>query len=705
MLENLSPQEFDSSINAIAKDIKQRCGDRLYHQYNRLRVLGMAEAKELREVYTNINVIESPQQIKSRFNEKLNLLNNSDRFGNILGKISDRLKRGAEQNSEPDLNHTYLHKVAPQTISGIQAVSKYPKLVIWGKAGSGKTIFLKYLALQCLSDNFQSELVPILINLWEFIETAQHQTLSAYIIAKFVGYGVKDPQAIQQLMVKGKLLILLDGLDAVESERSVIWAIKRLEEEFPTNQILITCRTGACAYNFEAFTEVEIADFNNEQVNIFIRQWFKHHELTQKFKDNLADAVAIQDLATSPLLLTFLCLLFETSNLAFNYAEVMAGALELLMDKWDAQRNIERNIKRNIRGNIDPDFSQLPFSKVNKLDLLSYIAIVSFDQDKYLLKQSQLEHLISTYCQNYLQIKANKIDAQAVVSLMESHHGLLVEKANHTYAFWHLIFQEYFTAKRIVNSANPHAFTYLKERIGERPWHNVIVLAAGMLLNADELVQAIKFKTDLLLAKHQRLQEFLTWIHQHTAYLKVPYSRAAIRAFYLDVDLNNFRVLDRARALDQVHQRTLNRIEAKSTETEMFSDVFGNMDYVMTVALNIDLALYVLENPVLKLAGLLEPELRRSLQQLKAQPPNPQKEPQKFKQWWNVYGMGWAKDFRTVIIQHRKGTQDWEFTAAEEALLKQYHDFNMLLVNCLNMGTVTPSVRQEILETLFLPVC
>ncbi len=695
MADNVYTEAEESNIEAIAQAIKQKYSDRIYRQCSRLRVLGMPESRELKEIYTNINILEFPKQIKSSFNEKLNLLNHSDRFSNILGKIGDRLKRSTDDSSgSPDTSHAYLNRITPKSLLGIPAISKYSKLIIWGKVGSGKTTFLKYLALQCLSGNFQPDLVPILINLQEFAETSKYQNLSEFIIAEFLSYGVKDAASIQLLLDQGKLLILLDGLDAVSPEqmRVMIWQIKHLDQQFPRNHFLITCRLGGCQFNFEEFAEVEIANFNNEQITAFVNNWFKNGELARKFKDNLIDASPIQELASNPLILTFLCLLFETSNLSFNYLEVIESALELFIRKWDAQRNIKR------------DFGQFNLSLSHKLNLLSYIALVGFDQDKYLFRK--LEHHIHTYFQNHgTAAHDNYIDPKELITLLESQHGLLTEKANNAYTFSYLVFQEYFTAKRIVNSVNPYAFTYLKERINFKSWHNVILLSAGILANADELVQAIKFQTDFLLAKHQKLQEFLTWIHDQTTYLKVSYHPAAIRAFYLDIDLNEFRVLDRARALDQVHQRTLNRIEARSTDTEMFSDVFGSMDYVMTGALNIDLALYVLDHPVLKLAAMLAPELKRSLQELKSQPPNPQKEPAEFKHWWNGHGMGWAKDFRSLIIQPRKGTQDWEFTVEEEALLRQYHELGVLLVGCLNAGTVSSVVRQEILETLFLPVC
>ncbi len=56
-------------------------------------------------------------------------------------------------------------------------------------------------------------------------------------------------------------------------------------------------------------------------------------------------------------------------------------------------------------------------------------------------------------------------------------------------------------------------------------------------------------------------------------------------------------------------------------------------------------------------------------------------------------------------IAHRNIGHDWQFTAAQEGLLQQYHDANLLLVECLNSDCyVSRSVREAIEDTLLLPI-
>lgn len=57
------------------------------------------------------------------------------------------------------------------------------------------------------------------------------------------------------------------------------------------------------------------------------------------------------------------------------------------------------------------------------------------------------------------------------------------------------------------------------------------------------------------------------------------------------------------------------------------------------------------------------------------------------------------------MIEHRNIGHDWQFNEQQKELLKQYHDANKLLVDCLNSDCyVSQEVRREIEDTLLLPI-
>jgi superfamily II DNA helicase RecQ len=57
------------------------------------------------------------------------------------------------------------------------------------------------------------------------------------------------------------------------------------------------------------------------------------------------------------------------------------------------------------------------------------------------------------------------------------------------------------------------------------------------------------------------------------------------------------------------------------------------------------------------------------------------------------------------MISYRNIGHDWHFSYQQMKGLRQYYDANKLLVDCLNRAAhVTPEVREEIEETLLLPI-
>ena len=218
--------------------------------------------------------------------------------------------------------------------------------MVLGKPGVGKTTFLKYLALQCILDEFRNNKIPLFITLKDYAEAENQPSLLIYISQLFQRYNVADEQVLD-LLKHGRAIILLDGLDEVKEEHSshVLQQIHNFCQQFEQNQFVITCRIAGRKYSFEQFTEVEVADFDIQQITSFAIKWFaltasvKSNKFIQKLKEN----EPLQELATNPLLLTLLCLIFEESaEFPSSRSQLYKEGLNLLLRKWDANQNTER---------------------------------------------------------------------------------------------------------------------------------------------------------------------------------------------------------------------------------------------------------------------------------------------------------------------------------------------------------------------------
>jgi predicted NACHT family NTPase len=214
-------------------------------------------------------------------------------------------------------------------------------------------------------------------------------------------------------------------------------------------------------------------------------------------------------LATSPLLLTLLCLVFEDSGeFPKNRSELYQTGVDVLLKKWDVKRNIQR----------DEAYKKLSLKR--KEDLLSQIAKSTFEAGNYFFKQREVERQITAYIQNLSDAntdpEALQLDSVAVLKSIEAQHGLFVERARGIYSFSHLTFHEYFAARKIKEICNPYAVSdptlqALASHITEKRWREVILLTVGMLDSADCLLQMMKRQIDRMLAGDEKLQELLAW--------------------------------------------------------------------------------------------------------------------------------------------------------------------------------------------------
>ena len=565
------PQSSDSqsasiALESIVQQVRQQIQPYIQERCSKMRVLDMEQSIALGTIYTEVNILERVSGHRGMAIADLlatcNLATNSlmsdfqqfDRFG--MGRIRE------------------------ERVDGLKAVQRHSKLLVLGKPGAGKTTFLKRLAVLCSEGKLYEHCVPIFVTLKEFAEADGKPDLQTYM-TQSIDLPIELPSDLSSdsqsdlpsdppistlplIWQAGKALVLLDGLDEVrQSDHDrVTQQIRDFSDHFPQNQFVMTCRIAAQEYTFESFTEVEMADFNRDQIRAFVGKWFKTKQDPKKadsFLEKLKGNPPIEELAKSPLLLTLLCLLFgEAAEFPANRSELYEEALEVLLRKWDAKRNIER----------DRVYKKL--SRQRKEDLLSQLAYRFFERGEYFSKQREVTAEIVQFIRNLPGASEDEVDLEldgaAVLRSIESQHGLLMERARNIYSFSHLTFLEYFVARQIKEQGSEAMLQALVSHLTEPRWREVFLLTVGMLMDSDRLFQLMKQQIDGLGAQDPKIQQFLSWVEQKSQSVDAPYKPAAVRAYYFDRDLSRARARelsrDRARDLAQDLARALARDRA-----------------------------------------------------------------------------------------------------------------------------------------------
>ncbi len=699
--ESDTSSDSDIDIDELVQEVRSRCCDKIQHLYSKIRLLNRQQI-DIDKLYVDVYVLE---KLASEYQATIpTLLKDYD-------PQQDRLGLGQRGKRSP----------------GFEVATRCEKVMVLGKPGSGKSTFSQHLAVACCKGEFLANYIPILIELRD-IDASKFNLLN-HIHQEF---DLADEEQTKQILKQGKVLILLDGLDEVpgQSKREVQDHIYKFSQsqQYYKNRFILTCRTQTTEYTLQKFEYVEVADFNPEQVKIFAEKWFtalaetpeQGTELTVKFLDKLRlpENKQTAELAVTPILLSLTCWIFnDLKDLPPKRSDLYEQGINLLLKKWDEKRGVTRQVGNKIYREL---------SVKEKKQLLSYLAARKFEQEQYVLFERRE---IEKYIAEYLNISTE--DAEAVLEAIEAQHGLLVERAKDIYSFSHLTFQEYFTALAVISSIESQDLEKSFSSITKKSWREVFLLAAGMMQPADGLMLLMKQRIDGLIANDEKLRQFLVWVSDKSPSVNLPYKAAAVRAFYLTLDLTLNGVLDPRFFLDSYHilnnfgfvralDCTFDSTPFQTFDSTPFYSYFliddflsirypVSLDPIPDFLLVRDLCRVLdpslIHNNVrdisLSSADLraLDPELKQSLQQLQAQLPNPC-EPNISKQWWETNSKTWANQLRETMIQYCNIGHDRQFSEPQKELLKEYFDANKLLIDCLNTGCV---VREEIEETLLLP--
>jgi len=522
----------DKATQNLVFQASQKYVENYEKRHGILKVLGMREPVTLESVYAAVQFLDD-RALKS--------------FESVQA-LEDTYRLSA--------GRSFQGKDCPKQ-EGLKVANEKQYLMVLGGPGAGKSTFLRRMGLEALKGNkgaYKPGYIPVFVDLK--VLNKGEINIEKTIAEEFRICGFPSPEeSTQKLLQQGKLLVLLDGLDEVATDRmnEAISQIQNFVDAHKQNRYIASCRVAAYRHNFRLFTDVAMADFDDGQIKQFIDNWFRREpDIAEDCweKLNSDEHTSAKELTQTPLLLTLVCLLYERSRkFPTNRSTLYERALRVLLEEWAAEKGIPQD---DLYKGLDTKRKEM---------MLAEIAHDSFQQNRLFSTRREITNQIEQLLKKILPDE-NGVDGSKVLRSIELQHGILVARADGFYSFSHLTLQEYLTAQHIDDQRQIAAL--VTDHLTEYRWKEVFILVAELMRGgADELLLLMEKKSQTYL-NTPKLKALVRWADQATAEsarnskpavkrtMAIVLVRALDLARYFDCDLElTARVLtsfERARA-------------------------------------------------------------------------------------------------------------------------------------------------------------
>ncbi|MEG3845780.1 HEAT repeat domain-containing protein [Microcoleus sp. herbarium19] len=316
-----------------------------------------------------------------------------------------------------------------EVLSGIRKYLRQGNVLLAGKPGSGKSTVLQRfrweLAREALLESDRP--IPVLVQL------RSDRSIVEAICAEFRRAKlIVSPEEMDDLLLDGKLLLLLDGVNEMPSQKRR-QELQEFRDENADMQMIFTTRDLALGGSLGIEKKLEMCALTEGQMRDFVGKHLPQNGdlLLRQLRDRL------REIAETPLLLKMMCEVFESTG------EIPQSKGELFQ-KFDRQYDDFKGITP-----VSEDFRRF------KSDLLQQLAFVMLQGDSQkstdglvAISRDFAEGILERWLRDRGVVDAPTKAKEWLEDLLE-HHLLQVAAKPEEIEFHHQLFQEYYAGRAL----------------------------------------------------------------------------------------------------------------------------------------------------------------------------------------------------------------------------------------------------------------
>jgi len=389
-----------------------------------------------------------------------------------------------------------------EVLAGIRKYLLQGNVLLVGKPGSGKSTVLQRFRWEWASEALKEgdQPIPVLVQL------RYDRSILEAIRAEFRLAKLKvSPEEVDDLLLDGRLLLLLDGVNEMPSQQRR-QDLQLFRDENSDTPMIFTTRDLALGGFLGIEKKLEMCALTQPQMREFVHKHLPQHGdlLLQQLRDRLPEV------AETPLLLKMMCEVFE------NTGEIPQSKGELFQ-KFDRQYDEFKGVP-----SVSEDFRRF------KPEVLQQLAFAMLQGDSQqptdgwvAISRDRAEGILERWLGDRGVVDAPIKAKEWLEDLLE--HHLLQVAAREEIEFHHQLFQEYYAGRALLKLFEDKDSDAIDDErlqhfyLNYFKWREPLAFMLSLLADEDRAVRVVRLALDVDLMLGARLAGEVQRVFQQRA--------------------------------------------------------------------------------------------------------------------------------------------------------------------------------------------